>query len=63
MLNEINDQFQSLMKHFVIFNFCEGIETQRRKRECYVAHQELAAPAWDNVKNCARYFRNISGPV
>ena len=52
MLNEINDQFATLMKQFSIFNFWEEMETQYGKHKFFIVDQESAAPPWDNVENC-----------
>lgn len=53
MLNEINDQFAPLMKHFSVFNFWEELETEHSAHKFFLVEQESAAPsAWDNVERC-----------
>jgi tetratricopeptide (TPR) repeat protein len=53
MLNEINDQFAPLMKHFSVFNFWEELETEQGTQRFFLVEQESAAPsAWDNVERC-----------
>ncbi|KNG45755.1 hypothetical protein TW65_07501 [Stemphylium lycopersici] len=53
MLNEVNEQFAPLMKHFAIYNFWEEVETQNGHITSFIVDYDSAAPpAWDNVERC-----------
>ncbi|CAJ2500089.1 Uu.00g029420.m01.CDS01 [Anthostomella pinea] len=48
-IQEITDQFAPLMKHFLIYNFWEKIETRIGKTKTFIVDRSSAAPGWYEV--------------
>jgi len=52
MVNEVTDQFSSLMKDFKIYNFWEQLPTRTENKSVYIVDQDSAIPKWDNNDRC-----------